>query len=225
MNILPLVGTLDTDKIKSHILDFSRYDRVIFVSRTAAKLALDWLDRYWPVPEGLPMGTRYYAVGRSTAVELKAWHIQAELPLEFSNSEGLLALPSLQDLNGKYVLIFSGVGGRQLLTEQLSRRGAVVSQCELYLRELTAEFSQEIHRLLSGELDLVIVHSGELLSNLISLVQNERQHALRQLPLLVPGERVSGLARDAGFKNVICADTALPEDMVSALRGWYSNKS
>ncbi len=225
MNISPLVGTLDTDKIKPHILGFSRYGRVIFVSRTAASLALDWLDRYWPVPDGLPIGTRYYAVGKSTAAELEAWNVKAELPVEFSNSEGLLALPSLQNLMGEHVLIFSGVGGRQLLTEQLSCRGAVVSQCELYRRESTAEFSQEINQLLlSGELDLVIVHSGELLSTLISVVQKERQHALRQLPLLVPGERVCGLARDTGFKNVICADTALPEDMVSALRGWYSNK-
>ncbi|MDX2463409.1 MAG: uroporphyrinogen-III synthase [Porticoccus sp.] len=225
MNISPLASTLDTDKIKPHILDFSRYDRVIFVSRTAASLALDWLNRYWPVPDGLPIGTRYYAVGKSTAAELESWNIKAELPVEFSNSEGLLALPSLQSLIGEHVLIFSGVGGRQLLTEQLSCRGAVVSQCELYRRESTAEFVQEISQLLlSDELDVVIVHSGELLSTLISLVQKECQHTLRQLPLLVPGERVYGLARDSGFRHVICADTALPEDMVSALRGWYSNK-
>ena len=226
MSISPLESALDTDQIKPHILDFSRYDRVIFVSRTAARLALDWLDRYWPVPEGLPLGTRYYAVGKSTAAELQAWRIQVELPVELFSSEGLLALPSLQNLVGEHVLIFSGVGGRQLLSDQLSCRGAVVSQCELYRRESTVEFSQEINRLLlSDELDLVIVHSGELLSNLISLVQEDRQHVLRQLPLLVPGERVCGLAQDAGFKNVICAGTALPEDMVSALRGWYSNKS
>jgi uroporphyrinogen-III synthase len=226
MTVSLLANSLEIDQIKSYILDFALYDKVLFVSRTAARLALDWLDRYWAVPEGLPIDTRYYAVGKSTAAELQKRHIEAELPVQAYNSEGLLALPSLQNLSGERVVIFSGVGGRQLLSEELGHRGAMVSQCSLYRRQPTAVHADNINRLLlSAELDLVIVHSGELLSNLMSLVPKAHQQALWQLPLLVPSERVCELARDAGFNNVICAGSALPEDMVSALRGWYSNKT
>ncbi|MBL4567041.1 MAG: uroporphyrinogen-III synthase [Porticoccus sp.] len=225
MTVSPLISSPEIDQIKSYILNFALYDKVLFVSRTAARLALDWLDRYWSVPEGLPVGTRYYAVGKSTAAELKKWHIEAELPIQAYSSEGLLALPSLQKLPDERVLIFSGVGGRQLLSEELSCRGAAVSQCSLYRRQPTDVYAGNINSLLlSTELDLVIVHSGELLSNLMSLVPKEQQQVLWQLPLFVPSERVCELARDAGFNNVICAGSALPEDMVSALRGWYSNK-
>lgn len=226
MEISPLESSSDVDQIKAHILDFAHYDRAIFISRTAAKLAMDWLERYWArVPEGLPIDMHYYAVGKSTAVELKKWGVESELPDQAFNSEGLLALPSLQQVSGEKVVIFCGKGGRSVLADQLGQRGAAVSRCELYRREITDKHDEDINHLLSsGELELVIAHSGELLSNLIALVEKDQQLTLHQLPLLVPSERVRAFAKKAGFNKVICAGSALPEDMASGLRGWYSNK-
>ena len=224
MQISSLEGESQVAQIKSCILDFARYDRVIIISRTAARLALDWLDRYWIMgPQGLPIGMRFYAVGKSTGAVLKEWSIDAELPAQAFNSEGLLALPSLQNIDGEQVLIFCGEGGRPLLSEELSRRGATVTRCELYRRHLLDEHAQEINRLLlQNVLDLVVVHSGELLNCLLDLVEVPQREALCLLPLLVPSDRIKDLAEQAGFQSVICAGSALPEDMVSALRGWYS---
>ena len=226
MEISLLESPSDVDQIKAHILDFAHYDHAVFISRTAAKLAMDWLERYWAsVPEGLPMGMRYYAVGKSTAAELQKWGVEAELPEQAFSSEGLLALPSLQQVSEEKVAIFCGEGGRSMLADQLGQRGAIVSRCELYRREITHKYDEEINHLLpSGELDLVIAHSGELLSNLIALVETDQQSTLKQLPLLVPSERVAVFAKDKGFNQIVCAGSALPEDMVSGLRGWYSNK-
>lgn len=226
MEISLLESPSDVDQIKAHILDFAHYDRAIFISRTAAKLAMDWLERYWAsVPEGLPVGMRYYAVGKSTAAELQKWGVEAELPDQAFSSEGLLALPSLQQVSEEKVAIFCGEGGRSMLAHQLGQRGAIVSRCELYRREITHKYDEEINHLLSsGELDLVIAHSGELLSNLMALVETDQQSTLKQLPLLVPSERVTEFAKDKGFNQIVCAGSALPEDMVSGLRGWYSNK-
>lgn len=224
MRILPLESGSEVEQIKSYVLDFAQYDHVIFVSRTAAQLALDWLDRYWVMgPEGLPIGTHYYAVGKSTAAVLQSWNIEAVLPNQAFNSEGLLALPSLQQVSGQQVLIFSGVGGRQLLADELSHRGAIVNRCELYRRQRSDDFAGEINQLIAGQaLDVVVIHSGELLDILETVISEESLPALCQLPVLVPGARVKKLAKEKGFETVICANSALPEDMVSALRGWYS---
>jgi uroporphyrinogen-III synthase len=226
MKVFPLESPSDVDQIKAHILDFAHYDRAIFISRTAAKLAMVWLERYCAsVPEGLPIGMRYYAVGKSTAAELKEWGVEAELPDQAFSSEGLLALPSLQQVSEEKVAIFCGEGGRSMLADQLGQRGAIVRRCELYRREITHKYDEEINHLLSSAgLELVIAHSGELLSNLIALVEKDQQSTLQQLPLLVPSERVAAFAKDAGFNQVFCASSALPEDMASGLRGWYSNK-
>jgi len=225
-----VVSSLETppnvDQIKAYILDFAHYDRAVFISRTAARLAMNWLEQYCVmVPEGLPMNMHYYAVGKSTANTLLDWGVKAELPEKAFSSEGLLKLPSLQDLSGEKIIIFCGEGGRSLLSEALTARGATVSRCELYQRQITREYAEQINSLLSAnQLDLVIAHSGELLSHLLEVVDKQQQFALRMLPLLVPSERVEKFAKEVGFKEVVCAGSALPEDMVSALRGWYSSK-
>ena len=72
--------------------------------------------------------------------------------------------------------------------------------------------------------DLVVAHSGELLENLLAVVVENQRPILMSLPILVPSERVSDIAIGLGFRTVICAGSALPEDMVSALRGWYSSR-
>ncbi|MEH6617834.1 MAG: uroporphyrinogen-III synthase [Porticoccus sp.] len=225
MLITPLAEVSEINQIKSHILNIDQYQIAIFISRTAAHLGTEWLARYWSVlPESLPQNLRYYAVGKSTAALLGEQGIDAEVPEQAFNSEGLLSLPSLNNIADEKALIFSGEGGRTLLADTLIQRGASVSECELYRREPTTEFSDQIVELLAaGALDLVIVHSGELLKNLLAIVPESQRSALVKLPLLVPSERVADIAKNSGFQAVICAGSALPEDMVSALRGWYSS--
>ena len=226
MKITPLESSLNQDLISHYILNLFLYDRAIFVSRAATFFVVDWLKRNSDLmPQVLPVGPRYYAVGKTTATELKKYNVDAELPeCEFS-SEGLLGLTSLQRLAGEKILIFSGVGGRQLLPDQLRSRGAVVSQCELYHRKISTDYTRNINDLLySNKLGVVIIHSGELLAHLVSQIPGEGLNKLKKLPLLVPSERVSLLAKNMGFQYTICAPSALAEDIISVLSGWCSNQ-
>lgn len=207
---------------KSRILDFDHYQIAIFVSRTAARLGVDWLKNYWPM---LPVGVRYYAVGKATAAELAEHGICAESPCAAFNSEALLALDSLRSVAGQRALIFAGEGGRTLLAEELQKRGATVDRCELYQRRPMKDSAGKIASLLTDKkLDLVAVHSGELVHNLLAVVPGELHDALCQLPVIVPGERVATIARDLSFERVLTAPSAAPEDMVSTILEWYSNK-
>ena len=226
MKIAPIESSLNQDLISHYILNLLLYDRAIFVSRAATFFVVDWLKHNSDfMLQSLPVGPRYYAVGETTATELKKYNVDAELPDQEFSSEGLLGLPSLQRLTGEKILIFSGVGGRQLLADQLRSRGAVVSQCELYHREVLKDYTDHINDLIcSNKLGVVIIHSGELLAYLVSQIREEGLHKLKQLPLLVPSERVSLLAKNMGFQRIICAPSALAEDIVSVLRGWCSNQ-
>lgn len=207
---------------KSRILDFDHYQIAIFVSRTAARLGVDWLESYWPM---LPVGVRYYAVGKATAAELAEHGICAESPCTAFNSEALLALDSLRSVAGQRALIFAGEGGRTLLAEELQKRGATVDRCELYQRRPMKDSAGKIASLLTDKkLDLVAVHSGELVHHLLAVVPGELHDALCQLPVIVPGERVASIARDLSFERILTAPSAAPEDMVSTILEWYSNK-
>ena len=199
---------------KSRILDFDHYQ--------IARLGVDWLENYWPM---LPVGVRYYAVGKATAAELAERGILAESPQTAFNSEALLALDSLRSVAGQRALIFAGEGGRTLLAEELQKRGATVDRCELYRRCIMKDSAGKIARLLTDKkLDLVAAHSGELVHNLLAVVPAELHGALCRLPVVVPGERVATIARDLSFDRVLTAPSAAPEDMVSTILEWYSNK-
>ena len=207
---------------KSRILDFDHYQIAIFVSRTAARLGVDWLESYWPM---LPVGVRYYAVGKATAAELAERGIFAEAPCAAFNSEALLALDSLRSVAGQRALIFAGEGGRTLLAEELQKRGATVDRCELYQRRPMKDSAGKIASLLTDKkLDLAAVHSGELVHHLLAVVPGELHDALCRLPVIVPGERVASIARKLSFERVLTAPSAAPEDMASTILEWYSNK-
>ncbi|WP_461481920.1 uroporphyrinogen-III synthase [Porticoccus sp.] len=221
MDIVPLDSTSDSESIQSRMLNFDHFQIAIFVSRTAANLAVEWLNRCWPA---LPPGVRYYAVGNATASVLQAQRIAVETPSQSFDSEGLLKLPSLQSVAGEKALIFAGRGGRTLLAEELERRGARVSRCDLYERRPSMEYASQINVLLSDSaVDMVVAHSGELLELLLQLVAPACRQPLMSLPVLVPGQRVAELAVGQGFTEVISATSALPSDMVSAILEWYSN--
>lgn len=92
-------------------------DIAIFISANAVK--------YYPF-KSFPASTRYFAVGVATAMALMERGVIAQQP-EHSDSEGLLDLSDLQDVVGKSVAIFCGVGGRMLLQETLKNEVRIAS--------------------------------------------------------------------------------------------------
>ncbi|MBT5412722.1 MAG: hypothetical protein HOK73_05460, partial [Cellvibrionales bacterium] len=87
------------------------------------------------------------------------------------------------------------------------------------------DFSTEINRLISKDvLDVVIVHSAELLENLLSQTAPTNLFTLKLLTLLVPSERIRLLAKSLGFKKIICSPSASTEQMVSMIHECYSNQ-
>ncbi len=225
MAIEPLSEPAAMQAIKDRIMALAEYRHVIFVSQNAAHHGLDWIDQYWPQ---LPVDVHFYAVGAATARVLQAYGCPVTAAQDTMNSEELLALPQLQQVELQKVLICRGRGGRPLLAQALSERGAQVDYCELYERcfpreeALTALMQSRCGR--SG--DLVALHSGEALDNWHQLLQALQQTQPQQaaacaaLPLLVPGERVAHLARERRYPEVIVARNASDEEMLGALRDW-----
>src|SRR5436305_724679 len=80
----------------------SSYDIAVFVSANAAEYGV-------PDPARWPPSLRVFAPGPGTAQALASVGLaHARIPITTFDSEGLLALPELRDVNGKRVLIFRG---------------------------------------------------------------------------------------------------------------------
>ena len=204
MSIEPIV---ESHQIKTQILEVDNFHKAIFVSGNAAELAIEWIDKYWPM---LPVGIEYFAVGERTAALLKEADMDALYPNGRQNSEALLQLKQLQQLENQRVIIFRGVGGREILAETLTERGARVEYCELYKRVID---SQQLAVAQQQENDCLIAHSGEL----IQAMGQAENTQFADTPVVVPSERVAAIATALGYRRVISAENALPESMLAAV--------
>jgi uroporphyrinogen-III synthase len=162
------------------------------------------------------------AVGSATRDALRREGLAAsDAGGEVMNSEELLRHPALAQASGLRVLVFKGEGGREFLAAELRARGAVVEECALYRRELPADASVVLERLLdANRVNVFLANSGETLANLLGLLEGM---PAGKVPggafFLVPGERVAAEARWPSQVRVVTARNASDAAMLEALEG------
>jgi len=200
-------------RIDSQLHHLDHYQTAIFISQNAAEEALHALatrNISWPDK------IQTYAIGTATTAYLAKSGIVATTPSQM-NSEGLLALDSLQKIDGTRCLIFRGLGGRETLANTMRQRGAHVEYCELYRRQLPENAAEQWSSWLVDQSDqpvLLCINSIETLNHL--LVIDPDAITRKTITLLVPGERVARAARAAGFTKIHVAEDATDQTMVYA---------
>lgn len=182
--------------IRSRVLDLDHYDLLFFISTNAASLGMALIDKYWPQ---FPAQLGIFSVGPTTAAVIEDYGLKVQYPETRMNSEALLALPALADISGKKALIVRGVGGRELLADELEKRGARVDYLELY-RRVCPQYAPGALRkhLESAPPDAIVVTSAESLANLRGLLRADKVDP-GTLPLFVSSARIAEIAREAGF--------------------------
>ena len=111
--LLAIEPLTESAEQRAMILELDRYCAVVVVSKPAARLGLELLDRYWPQP---PFGQPWF-VGGATGAILEAYGLDVSWPERGDDSEALLALPRLAQALARpdpKVLIMRGEGGREL---------------------------------------------------------------------------------------------------------------
>lgn len=209
---LSIVPPADPELARRQLQRLAGYELGIFISRNAVEKTIELLH-----PTPLPP-ISWLAVGQATAAALKEHgYPVALMPDRDFSSEGLLALPELQNVVGKRIAILRGTGGRELLAEVLRQRGAEVEYFETYrgicppgadgsLREILAQQPPE----------LVVATSTLILQNLLAMSGNGR-NPLKQCPLVVLSVRVRDWALAAGFTQVHIAPQSDDAGIVAAL--------
>ncbi|MDR0736835.1 MAG: uroporphyrinogen-III synthase [Zoogloeaceae bacterium] len=183
------------------------YRFAVFVSPNAVRYALPRLlsAGAWPKT------TRAVAVGEGTARELRTAGVEDCLyPRPQADSEALLCLPELSEssVRDNKAVIFRGDGGRELLAQTLTARGAQVDFVPVYQRKRSNKGWTEFHvRLIAGEFAALTLSSSEALRALMERCLPAQTAALRQLPVFAPHARIVEAARAAGFLRVIMTET------------------
>lgn len=204
---LALVAPRQPERLAARLAAIQDYRWLLFISPSAVQFGLAALRHAMPSIDLRQL--RVVAVGGGTAAALHAAGVEQVLaPQQGADSEHLLALPQLANLNGQRVLILRGEGGRELLADTLRARGATVDYAECYRRAapesdpfpLCQAFAQQ-------RIQAITLFSGETLDNLLALLDRESAAVARALPLFVPHPRIAQHAAMQGFSQVITTES------------------
>jgi uroporphyrinogen-III synthase len=195
------------------------FNMAIFVSPNAAEkgLALVKARRAWPAK------LKAAAVGSGGMKALRRHGIADVIAPEGRfDSEALLELPAFALVYGKRFVVFRGAGGRELISETLTERGAVVEYAECYRR---VRPDNDVAPLLRAwerdELNAIAVTSSEGLRNLLDMLGVQgREHALRT-PLFVPHPRIAETASGLGVRKVVLTGPG-DEGLLTGLSAYFS---
>ncbi len=195
------------------LLELDRFGHVIFVSANAVRFGCEWIERFWPQ---YPVGIRWYGPGPSTAALLAQRGLKAISPPRRFDSEGLLAVPTLQNLTDARVLIVKGEGGRAMLHNTCVDRGAIVAELLCYKRRQRCITASQLRTILA-QVDVITLSSTSAVSQWAGLLQQVDCPGAKQLTVVVPGDPAAQRARDMGFTDVVAAHSATDAAFVAAI--------
>ena len=212
INITP-PAELDIQQLINLRDQLYNFTMAIFISPTAVEQS----QSYFPA---LPEHFTIVSIGSKTTKTLESQNIYVDIEAINNDTESLLKDPAFQMpvIEGQRILIFRGHGGLALLGDTLVLRGAQVRYVETYQRKLPPHpplTQVQIH-----SLDAITISSNEGLDNLVTLMEDPT--LIIDIPLVVPSERAFTSARQHGFKKIIAAKNATDEEMISALKSYWS---
>jgi uroporphyrinogen-III synthase len=214
--LIEITPLSDYSQFEAVISEINSYDWAIFISSNAVQNGMPKLLKQG-IALNKNLGTlKFAAIGPVTSKELQSFGVTNVLsPKDRFDSESLLALPEMTNVAGKKVMIFRGVGGRDVLAETLKQRGATVTFAECYQRinpqtdcDLLANLYSE------NKLQGIVVTSSEAMRHLLDLAGNAEW--LRNVTLFVNHARITELPLQLGLK-VLVADALGDEAMFQIL--------
>jgi uroporphyrinogen-III synthase len=211
---------IDAPDVRKTASRLDKPDITIFVSRNAVEYGIDFTG-----------DAEIAVIGPATAQAVSgAGRIVDIQPARGFDSEHLLAEERLQNVGGQRIRIIRGSEGRELLAEELRRRGASVEYLSVYERRLPhvkpGDLADLEARWRAGRIDVVTVMSVASLEHLVRLLPAWCLQRLEDTPLVTPAGRViKEMLRRYPASRPVQARGPGAEDMVEAIIALQSTDS
>lgn len=187
-------------------------DRVVFTSPAAVAAAATLL----PLAEA--QRSPWLTVGEGTARALQAHGITDVHAPQRMDSEGLLAMPVLADVQGLCIGLVTAPGGRGLIAAQLQAAGASIERADVYQRRLLRLSPRTLARLAhSAQPWVLAVSSGEALQHFWQQLPAALQQRLQaHATAVVASDRLGEQARALGLQHIVRAAGPTTAQLVAA---------
>ncbi|MBI4807621.1 MAG: uroporphyrinogen-III synthase [Nitrosomonadales bacterium] len=209
-SLLEIEAVPDAQALRRQLSRLEQTDLAIFISPNAVRYGMAAIAAAGGLPPMLQIAT----VGQGSARALQEHGVaRVIVPAERFDSEGLLAMPELQDVGGKRVMILRGDGGRELLGDTLGARGATVEYVTCYLRR---KHDLDVGMLRAARADAITVTSSEALAHLWEMLEGTE---LAGTALFVPHPRIAELAQNQGWTNIVVTESG-DDGLIASLVAW-----
>lgn len=204
---------LDIKQLRLLRNQLQRFDMAIFISPTAVEQS----QVYFPA---LPEHFTIVSIGSKTTQALAQQNINVDIEAPGFNTESLLSTTEFQmpNIQGQRILIFRGTDGLPLLGDTLVQRGAHIRYVETYQRQLPPHPPLTFQQI--NTINAITISSNEGLDNLIILMEDPT--LLIDVPIFVPSQRATTLARQHGFKTIVTAKNATDEEIFQAMSRFFN---
>lgn len=204
------IQTRDDPATRQALRDALACPRVLFTS-PAAVAAAQALQPLRALPE-----QRWLAVGAGTAAALRRAGVPASAPRRM-DSEGLLAMPALQDVAGADIGFVTAPDGRNLLLPTLQAREARVHRAEVYRREPVALPPRALAALAALDRPAcLLLSSAGALEQVLAQLPPAAAERFRDAGVVAASARLVEAARAAGFRTVVQAEGPRPAQLMKS---------
>jgi uroporphyrinogen-III synthase len=206
---LSLHAAPDPEQARAQWLAAQQDDVLIFSSPAAV--------RYAQALAPCRTAATVIAVGRSTAQALHRHGIEALAPSGQQNSEGVLQLPVMQQLQGMRVALITAPGGRGLLQAEIVARGGSLREAHVYVRgasRLNRRHAEAVRQLPASA--CVLFSSGEAIQHIAAQLPREARLRLLGATVIASSPRIAEQAEATGFTHLHLAASATQDDLLAA---------
>ncbi len=203
--------------LKHAISRLETYDWLIFTSANTVRHFVECLDTG---PYDLrKLRGRICAIGPATRAAIEALHLKVDLmPREYV-AESLVEAFAAIDLAGQRILLPRAAVARDLVPDELARRGAEVDVVEAYRTVTPDDLAWCLHRVLEQRPDCLTFTSSSTVRNLVEAAGVE---ALRGIPIVSIGPVTTQTAQELGLTVTAQAAIFTVEGLVQAVLGLYT---
>jgi len=217
IEIVPVEDWAEVDQAASRL---ETYDWLILTSTNAATYFLERVRGL-----GLTCRVPIAAIGAGTAARLAGWNLTASrVPADF-RAEGLLDLFE-RDLAGVRILVPRAETAREILPDELRRRGATVDVVTVYRTAKPEAALARVRETLATErIDAVVFTSPSAIRNVAQALGEDFASNLGSIPIAVIGPVAGDALQEAGLQVRITPKRATIQDLIEAIRSYFNNRA
>jgi len=222
---VPLIRLEDPDSwepLDAALARIASFEHLLFTSATAADRFFERFRRQ-ATPGEFPETLRITVVGPRTAQAVARWGHGVERVAEVFRAEGMLdALPE-SEVAGREILFPRAQEARELLVEELTRRGARVTVVPVYRNVLVEASRQPLLKALhGGRVDVVTFTAASAVRHFIGLLGSAELASLMQgVKVACLGEVTADEVRARGLQPGILPARSTLEDLADAIAEHY----